>query len=183
VTPKQQRFVSEYLANGLNATRAAISAGYSEKTAKSQGARLLTNVDIASAVGLKTEKALVKADLSVEKTLDFVARMAFFDVKDLFEDDGSLKLIKDMSPEARTVIAGLEVTELFDGETGEQKHAIGLLKKIKLSDRRGALDMLMRYHALYHDKLAHTGPDGEGPVEAAITVKFVKPGQNDLSND
>jgi phage terminase small subunit len=45
---KQERFVEEFLID-LNATQAAIRAGYSEKTAKSQGQRLLTNVDIAAA--------------------------------------------------------------------------------------------------------------------------------------
>lgn len=153
LTPKQQRFVAEYLANGLNATKAAISAGYSKATAKSQGGRLLTNVDIALAVGRKAEKALGKIDFSVDRTLEYVARIAFHDVIDLFEDDGSLKQIKDISPEARSVIAGLEVSDIWDSAEGEQKSIIGTLKKVKISDRRGALDMLMRYHSLYRDKV------------------------------
>ena len=49
LTEKQQRFVDEYLVD-LNATQAAIRAGYSRKTANEQGARLLANVSIASAV-------------------------------------------------------------------------------------------------------------------------------------
>ena len=49
LTPKQQRFVDEYLID-LNATQAAIRAGYSEKTARSIGQRLLTNVDIQKAI-------------------------------------------------------------------------------------------------------------------------------------
>lgn len=156
LTPKQKMFVSAYLANGMNATQAAITAGYSKKTAKSQGARLLTNVDIADALSGKSEKALAKIDFSVDRTLEFVARMAFFDPKDLFEDDGSLKQMKDIPEEVRTVLAGLEVTEIFEGD-GEQKHAMGLLKKVKLSDRLNALDKLMRYHSLFRDKVEHTG--------------------------
>ena len=46
---KQRRFVAEYLID-LNATQAAIRAGYSKKTAGSQGQRLLTNVEIAVVV-------------------------------------------------------------------------------------------------------------------------------------
>jgi len=49
LTPKQQRFCEEYMID-LNATQAAIRAGYSEKTAKQQGSRLLTNVDILARV-------------------------------------------------------------------------------------------------------------------------------------
>lgn len=156
LTPKRKRFVSEYLANGFNATKAAISAGYSKKTAHSQGPRLLEDVEIKAALANRAEKALAKIDFSVDRTLEYVARMAFFDPKDLFEDDGSLKLIRDISPEARTVIAGLEVSEIFEGQD-EQKTAIGLMKKVKLSDRKGALDMLMRYHSLYNDKVQIPG--------------------------
>lgn len=156
LTPKQKLFKSAYLANGMNATQAAITAGYSKKTAKSQGARLLTNVDIRDAIAGRSEKALAKIDFSVDRTLEFVARLAFFDPKDLFEDDGSLKQMKDIPEEARTVLAGLEVTEIFEGD-GDQKHAMGLLKKVKLSDRLNALDKLMRYHSLFRDKIEHVG--------------------------
>jgi phage terminase small subunit len=156
LTPKQTRFVAEYLANGLNATKAAISAGYSAKTAESQGSRLLSNVKVAAELGKKAEKALDKLDFSVERVMKEVARLAFFDPANLFEADGSLKSIKDIDEDTRSVIAGLEVTELFGGD-GEQKHAYGLLKKVKISDRRAALDMLMRYHSLYKDKVEHTG--------------------------
>ena len=49
LTPKQQRFVDEYTIDS-NATQAAIRAGYSERTARQQGARLVTNVDIAATI-------------------------------------------------------------------------------------------------------------------------------------
>lgn len=63
MTPKQQRFVDEYLID-LNATQAAIRAGYSEATAKQQGSRLLTNADVAAAVQSAT------ADRSEETKID-----------------------------------------------------------------------------------------------------------------
>lgn len=153
LTPKQERFCAEYLANGLNATRAAIAAGYSPNGAEVTASQLLRNPKVAAKVSEKSTKALAKVDFSVDRTLEYVSRLAFFDPADLFEDDGSLKQMKDIPAPARTVLAGVEVTELFDGSQGEQKHAIGLLKKVKLADRRGALDMLMRYHSLYKDKV------------------------------
>jgi phage terminase small subunit len=54
MTPKQTRFVAEYLANGLNVTNAAIAAGYSDKTARQQGSRMLSNPEVAAAVSGKT---------------------------------------------------------------------------------------------------------------------------------
>jgi|NGEPerStandDraft_6_1074524.scaffolds.fasta_scaffold65613_2 hypothetical protein len=52
---KQQIFVAEYLTD-LNATRAAIAAGYSEKTADQQGSRMLKNVKVAAVIAEKTQK-------------------------------------------------------------------------------------------------------------------------------
>ena len=49
LTGKRARFAEEYSVD-LNATQAAIRAGYSEKTAASQGERLLRNVEIAAAI-------------------------------------------------------------------------------------------------------------------------------------
>lgn len=46
LTPKQQRFIEEYCSNGFNATQAAISAGYSKKTAKDMGCQNLAKPDI-----------------------------------------------------------------------------------------------------------------------------------------
>jgi phage terminase small subunit len=67
MTPKQQRFVNEYLID-LSATQAAIRAGYSEKTAHSQGPRLLENVEVKAAI----EKALAEREKRTEITQDWV---------------------------------------------------------------------------------------------------------------
>lgn len=68
LTPKQSLFVKEYLVD-LNATQAAIRAGYSEKTAYSQGERLLRNVEVAAAIKIELDKRMNKVDISVEYVL------------------------------------------------------------------------------------------------------------------
>jgi phage terminase small subunit len=77
LTAKQQRFVSEYLID-LNATQAAIRAGYSPETAYSQGARLLKNVEVEAAIaeaqGRRAERARKSAD-DVEDELESIAFM------------------------------------------------------------------------------------------------------------
>lgn len=62
MTPKQAAFVREYLID-LNATQAAIRAGYSEGTAKQQGSRLLTNVDVAQAISEAQAERADKCDI------------------------------------------------------------------------------------------------------------------------
>ncbi len=70
LTPKQARFVEEYLVD-LNATQAAIRAGYSAKTAYSQGERLLRNVEVAAAVAeakpARSERTKINQDWVIER--------------------------------------------------------------------------------------------------------------------
>lgn len=68
LTPKQQRFVSEYLID-LNATQAAIRAGYSERTAKQQGSRLLTNADVQAAVAASQTKRENRTEITQDYVL------------------------------------------------------------------------------------------------------------------
>ena len=69
LTPKQQRFVEEYLVD-LNATQAAIRAGYSVKTAKEQGSQNLTKLHIREAVEVakakRTERTEITQDMVIE---------------------------------------------------------------------------------------------------------------------
>lgn len=82
LTPKQQRFVQEYLVD-LNATQAAIRTGYSEKTAKQQGSRLLTNAAIAAAIAAKQTKVAERAETTVQRVLEELAMLAFYDPADI----------------------------------------------------------------------------------------------------
>ena len=80
LTPKQQRFVEEYLID-LNATQAAIRAGYSEKTAKEIGSENLTKPNIAKAIAEAQEKLSNKTQVTVEMVVQGLLNEA----KDLSE--------------------------------------------------------------------------------------------------
>ena len=67
-TTKQQRFIDEYLID-FNATQAAIRAGYSEDTAKQQGSRLLSNVDVRAAIDTAIRERSSRALLSQDAVL------------------------------------------------------------------------------------------------------------------
>jgi phage terminase small subunit len=140
----------------LNATRAAHRAGYSPKTAYSQGQRLLKNVEVKRAIQAAMDKRAHKLEITPDRVLKEIARLAFMDPRSFFEDDGSLKRIQDLDDDTATCIAGMEVIELFDG-SGEQKHAYGLLKKIKIADKGQNLERLGRHLKLFTDKTEHSG--------------------------
>jgi len=143
LTPKQQRFVAEYLID-LNATQAAVRAGYSEKTANEQGARLLANASVAEAVAKGKAGQLEKADISATRVLEEMRRLAFSDVRALFDDKGRLRRPHEWTAEAAASVAGFEVT---DQRT----------LKVKVWDKSRNLEMLARHLALFKDKLELTG--------------------------
>ena len=88
LTPKQRKFVEEYLKD-LNATQAAIRAGYSEKAARAVSSRLLTNANVQSAVAARSKKASEKAELTVESVLSGVQAVLDDATQKVFDKDGN----------------------------------------------------------------------------------------------
>jgi len=169
--PRQRRtrFIKEYLLDH-NATRAAKAAGYSEKTANEQGARLLANANIREEITKQDAAINAKLEVSVERVKKELARLAFFDPRKFFQDDGSLRAISDLDEDTAAVIAGLDVTELFDG-SGESRSQVGYLKRLKLADRGMNLERLGRHLKMFTDK---TEVAGEGGTPLGIQVTFVE---------
>jgi len=87
ITPKQQRFVTEYLTD-LNATQAAIRAGYSPKTAQQQGSRLLTNAVVKQAIAAQHSRQLKVVEVRIEDVLRDVMAIAHTDLQTLTEQSG-----------------------------------------------------------------------------------------------
>jgi phage terminase small subunit len=157
LNPKQKKFVIEYLVD-LNATQAAIRAGYSAKTAGQIGMRLLKNVHIEEAIRKARDKIAAKTEITAERVLAEMARLAFLDIGKAFNADGSLKPLHEMDEDTRRAVAGLEITAMH--AEGVQ---IGTLSKLKLADKGAALERLMRYLGLFNDKLKLQG-DAENPL-------------------
>ncbi|MBZ4373272.1 terminase small subunit [Corallococcus sp. AS-1-6] len=150
LTAKQERFVQEYLLD-LNATRAARAAGYSERTAESQGSRMLRNVkvleSVAAAQKARAERVEVKSD-DVLRELLLIART---DIGDAFSPTGALLPLKQMPAHLRRAISSIEVEQLtVDGE------AIGTVAKVKLWDKPKSLELLGKHLRLFVDKVETT---------------------------
>ena len=137
LTDKQEMFCREYLID-LNATQAAIRAGYSEKTARASGCENLTKPDIENRI------AELKADRNEQVSVDaaYVLRRLIeideMDVLDILNANGELKPIKDWPKVWRTTLSGMDVTEM----AGD---AAGLLKKIKWPDKVKNLELLGKH--------------------------------------
>ena len=152
MTPKQKRFIEEYLVD-LNATQAAIRAGYSKDTAYSIGCENLTKPEIQEAIN----EAVTARSKRVEVTADMVVRelamIAFVDIRQAFDADGNLLPIKDMPENVARAIGGIDLTQvkLLEGSDpdGEGQTLREQMAKLKLIDKKGALELLGRHLKLY----------------------------------
>lgn len=175
LTPKQTRFVAEYLANGLNGSKAAISAGYAKKSASVEATRLLANASISAEISKKTLKVMDKLEVTAERVLRELALMGFSNMLDYMTiEDGKLHEF-DYSKLTRDQAAAIqEITMDTAGGSGDGERKLVLRTRFKLGDKRGSLELLGKHLKLFTDKTELTGVDG-GPIQENITVTFVRP--------
>lgn len=143
--PKQAAFVAEYLIDG-NATQAAIRAGYSPKTAHVIGQENLKKPVIASllsqkqsVIAARQDERLEAMELTEERVMRETARLAFFDPRKMFAQDGRPLSITELDADTAACIVGLDVLEEFSG-TGQDRVLIGHVKKYKIADKNSALE-------------------------------------------
>lgn len=165
LTDKQRRFVEEYLLD-LNATQAAIRAGYSEKTANEQGSRLLANVSVAAAVAQAQKSRSERTQITADKVLAELAKIGFSDIRRAVNWRANVTaMVEDpdtgeqrMAVTNEVVIVG---SEEIDGDTAaaiaeiSQTDRGGL--KIKLHDKRAALVDIGKHLGMFKDKVEVTG--------------------------
>ncbi len=151
LTPKQSLFVKEYLVD-LNATQAAIRAGYSAKTADVQGPRLLGNVGVAAAIDKAKRKRAERTEFNADRVLKEIERVSTLDPVEMFNEDGTMKRMQEIPEDVRRAIGGFEVVELFEGK-GDKRKWIGYLKKVKLVPKNESLNMAGRHFKMFTDVL------------------------------
>ncbi|MGZ3694129.1 MAG: terminase small subunit, partial [Bdellovibrionota bacterium] len=112
LTDQQELFVREYLVD-LNGTQAAIRAGYSENTAQEQSSRLLSKAILKQRVESGLREKFARIDMTAERVLLELFRMATVDVSEAYDESGMLKAMKDIPADVRKCITGIDVSEIF----------------------------------------------------------------------
>jgi len=161
LTARQSRFAAEYLLD-LNATQAAVRAGYSSRTAESTGPRLLGKMHVAEAVRAAMEKREQRTGITQDRVLQELARIAFFDIRTLYREDGSLKKPSELDDDAAAALAGVDVVEMaggmgIDAGEGDVKHVPAYTKKARVFNKNTALANAMRHLGMMKDKVEHCG--------------------------
>ena len=168
LTAKQEAFAQEILKG--KSQRVAYKTAYpsqkmSNKTIDEKACLLMKNDKIRTRLEELTNELKQRNMVTVERVLQEYARLAFFDARKLFNDNGSPKGIMDLDDDTAAAIAGLEVMEIYEGRGSERKF-VGNLKKYKISDKIGALDSIGKHLGMFIERKEVTGKDG-GPIEVS----------------
>lgn len=173
LSEKHQRFVEEYLVD-LNATQAAIRAGYSEKTAYAQGSALLKHIEVAKAIRTAKKARAERMAISQDRVLQELARIAYFDIRKTVDANGAPIPIQDLDADTAAAIAGIDILEQYE-QVSEERVLVGLLKKYKVFDKNTAITNAMRHLGMMKDSLKVDLPPGGSLVKVMFVDAPVNP--------
>lgn len=155
MTKKQKRFVEEYLID-LNATQAAIRAGYSPATAKEIGCENLTKPNIAAAVSQAMAERSRRTGINQDRVLQELARIGFAKITDVVDPE-TAKIRPDASDDDLACIQSIKI----------KPNEFGTEREVKLYDKKAALVDLGKHLGLFKDKL-----ELNGDMDLNITIDY-----------
>lgn len=156
LTAKQQRFVDEYLID-LNATQAAIRAGYSKKTASSQGERLLRNVEVRRYLQAQRQDLQGRTKITQEMVLRELAKIGFSDIRKVVRWGETMVRMADADDEGAEDMVPYHGLALIDSTEIDDDTAAAIAEvsqgrdglKVKLHDKKGALVDIGRHLGMF----------------------------------
>jgi phage terminase small subunit len=144
LTEKQQRFVDEYLID-LNATQAAIRAGYSVKTANEQGSQNLAKLSIQQAIAEQMAERSKRTGINQDRVVLELAKIALVKMTDIVDSQGRIK--SDASPDDLACIESVKYKE-SESDTGSSVE-----REVKIASKLKALELLGKHLGMWDDKL------------------------------
>lgn len=157
LTDKQKIFVLEYLID-LNATQAAIRAGYSEKSARCIASENMDNPKIQAEIQRQMDARVEKTGISGEKVLKRLDAIGDVDPADAVDDDNCWLPVKKMPVHVRKSIASVKIFEKWDyvddPESGNRvKIKIGEVIEVKFCDKVKSNELIGKNQKLFTDRV------------------------------
>lgn len=144
LTDKQRRFVEEYLVD-LNATQAAIRAGYSFKTANEQGSQLLAKLSIQQEISERMAERSKRTGINQDRVVLELAKIAFVKITDVVDEECRIR--DDAADDDLACIEGVKYKQ-SSSDTGFSTE-----REVKLSPKLKALELLGKHLGMWNDKL------------------------------
>lgn len=154
---RQQIFCEEYVID-TNAKRAALAAGYAERSAEAQSSRLLRNDKVANEIQRLMNARSKRTEITADKVLQELAGIAFANAGELFDDDGNMRPLSEIAD--KTVIAEVQKRTTKAGT---------VTQSLKMYDKLRALELLGKHLVLFTDKVDHS-TNGKDMPPAQTTI-------------
>lgn len=162
LTEKQQRFVDEYLID-LNATQAAIRAGYSARTANEQGSQNLAKLSIQQAIAERMAERSKRTGINQDRVVLELAKIAFVKMTDLVDSQGRIR--ESAADDDLACIESIKYKE-SESDTGSSVES-----EVKIASKLKALELLGKHLGMWNDK-----------IDVNITQPVVISGSDDLED-
>jgi phage terminase small subunit len=161
LNPKQRKFVREYLLD-LNATQAAIRAGYSRKTAGEIGHRQLKNVEVKKAIQKGMDAKAKRYEISVQRILEELAVVAYSDLKhyvDIDPDTGAIRAkgFENMPEKTSRALKAIKEDRVIKEDADGHKVTVFDKIRFELHDKLKALELLGKHIGMFTDKVDLSG--------------------------
>lgn len=159
MTPAQETFAAG-VAQGLTQAEAyrrayPKSKGWRDATVWKRSSELMRNGEVLGRVSELTRQAAASNEITVERVLRELARLAFFDIRKLVNRDGAPRPLHELDDDTAAALAGLEVCRVGNAVLGE-----GEVLKFKIADKNSALEKLAKYLQMFTAKVDVTNSDG-----------------------
>ncbi len=162
MTKKQKRFIDEYLID-LNATQAAIRAGYSVESAREIGYENLIKHDIQQAIAKKMAERSRRTGVNQDRVILELARLAFVKMTDIVDSSGK---IKDTATDD-----DLSCIESVKYKHSDTDSGSSIEREVKISSKLKALELLGKHLGMWNDK-----------VDVNVAIPVVISGEEDLKD-
>lgn len=148
LTERQRKFCEEYMID-LNGKQAAIRAGYSEKSSALHATALLRMPKVAEELKRLMDARAQRTEVSQDRVLLEIARLAFNDPRKAFDDSGNILPIKEWPDEVAAAVSSIEILETKSGD----ETLFVQTKKIKFWDKSKNLDLAARHLGMLTDNV------------------------------
>ena len=152
MTNAQKRFCDEYLID-LNATRAykvAYPKCKKDDTARANSSRLLAKANIQEYISEKIKEREKRTEITQDKVLKELAKIAFGDIRKLYTENGTLRNIIDLEDDIAGAISVVETFEEHEGR-GADREYIGDTKKVKMIEKTKALELIGKHLGMFKE--------------------------------
>lgn len=170
LSKRELDFCVGYVETG-NITKAALYAGYAERSAAQQGSRLMKKDKIRAEIERRQRRKIDRYEISNDRILRELALLGFSNIEDYVAKQSDGSVIVDFSTADRDQMAAVTSIEVEEYTEGKGENAQGVKRvKFKLADKRSALmDLAKIRRMLPADRVEHSGPNG-GPIETVERI-------------